>query len=138
MKPDSSRREQREGTHTDIHKDPAVHMKQTARAASSMYRCETGLHGLTREKQNSSNTAKEHTNEGQRDTGHALKVLKKGETSLYETDTKSHQTCTRMKQMYSCTDIHKDPAVHMKQTARAASPCTSFETGLHGLTRENK
>ena len=34
---------------------------------------------------------------------------------------------THMKQMYSCTDKHKDPAVHLKQNAGAAGPCTCLK-----------
>ena len=54
-------------------------------------------------------------------------TLKKWEMSPYDTDIKSQQTCTHMKQVYSCADKHKDPVVHIKQTARAAGPCTCLK-----------
>ena len=47
--------------------------------------------------------------------------------SLYEINIKSHQTCTHMKQIYSCTDIYKDPVVHIKQIVRAVNLCTSLK-----------
>src|SRR6266481_1544758 len=69
-----------------------AHALTYIKSTQSMHQFETGLHQL--EKTNSSNTTK---------------ILKKAETSPYETDMKSHQTCTGMKQMCSCLTYIKTP-----------------------------
>src|SRR6266481_1010962 len=74
-----------------------AHALTYIKSTQSMHQFETGLHQL--EKTNSSNTTK---------------ILKKAEMSPYETD-------------MLMPDIHKDPTVHMKQTTRAVSPCTSWK-----------
>src|SRR6266481_7659319 len=79
------------------------------KCCQSMHPLETGLQGLTRETKSSNTT----------------KILKKAKTSPYETDIKSHQTCTCMKQMCSCLTYIKTWQRHQ-----------SMQAGLHGPTRK--